>query len=392
LVDLTFDEAIWCTLELHLREYLITKRVMSLDASLVRVYPTISFQLCSRHLSLSDEDVGWITGHSYIVYGPLLNGATTVIFEGLPTIPNASRYWDLVQKHKLTQLYTAPTAIRTLMTFGTDPFKGYDLSSLRLLGSVGEPINPEVWNWYRDNAGSGSAAVVDTYWQTETGGIIIAPLPGATPMKPGSATLPFFGIKLALLEPETGKEIDISKGAANGVLAISAPWPGMARTIYKDHTRYLEAYYSMYKGFYFTGDGVRRDEDGYCAPLSYTVVQSIVQSTDILICSLDWITGRVDDVINKAGHRLGTAEIESALVAHEACSEAAVVAAPGGVKGEIIVAFCSLRDHYRGDDDVILGLKETVKKMIGKLAVPDVIILTQALPKTRSGKIMRRRA
>eukprot|EP01122_Echinamoeba_exundans_P008316 TRINITY_DN273_c0_g1_i3.p1 TRINITY_DN273_c0_g1~~TRINITY_DN273_c0_g1_i3.p1 ORF type:complete len:611 (-),score=43.07 TRINITY_DN273_c0_g1_i3:114-1946(-) len=314
-------------------------------------------------------DVGWITGHSYIVYGPLANGATTLMFESVPTYPNASRYWDLVQKHKVTQFYTSPTALRTLIKYGLEPLKGYNLTSLRVIGSVGEPINPEVWKWYYENVGLSKASVVDTYWQTETGGIIISSLPGATPMKPGSATLPMFGIKLALLQSETGAILPERPGVEeSGVLAISQPWPGLARTIYRDHGRYLQTYMDVYKGFYFTGDGARRDKDGYY-----------------------WITGRVDDVINKAGHRLGTAEIESALVSHESCSEAAVVAVPtNSAKGEAIVAFCTLKNGYIEDPDVIHGLKETVKRAIGKIADPDAIVVTHALPKTRSGKIMRR--
>jgi acetyl-CoA synthetase len=310
-------------------------------------------------------DIGWITGHSYVVYGPLFNGSTTVLFESIPTYPNYSRYWDLVQRHKLTQFYTSPTALRTLMRSGTEPLEGFDLSSLRVLGSVGEPINPEVWKWFYKNVGKEKCAVVDTMWQSETGGIVVSPLPGATPMKPGSCTLPFFGIQLQLLDPVSGKvQTDIS---ASGLLTISAPWPGIARTIWNDHQRYLDTYFSTHKGYFVFGDGAMRDKDGYY-----------------------WITGRVDDVINKAGHRLGTSEIESALVSWEGCTEAAVVGIDDYEKGSAIVAFCTIKSTTAENQETIKLLKSTVATHIGKIAQPDIIILTSALPKTRSGKIMRR--
>lgn len=308
-------------------------------------------------------DVGWITGHTYVVYGPLLNGVTSVLFESVPTYPNASRYWKLIEEHKVTQFYTAPTAIRTLMSFGDEPTKNIDLSSLRILGSVGEPINPEAWRWYYKNIGKENCAIVDSWFQTETSAICICPLPGITPMKPGSATLPFFGQKPLILEPTTG---EIIHGVGEGILVLANPWPGIARTIYNSHERYLSAYLRDYKGYYFTGDGAKRDADGYI-----------------------WITGRVDDVINKCGHRLGTAEIESALVLHPSCAEAAVVAIPHDVKGQAIVAFVILTagetEHEKEQQ-----LKLQVRQQIGGLAVPDWLIIVPGLPKTRSGKIMRR--
>ena len=310
-------------------------------------------------------DIGWITGHSYVVYGPLFNGSTSVIFESIPTHPNYSRYWDLVQRHKLTQFYTSPTALRTLMRQGTEPLQGYDLSSLRVLGSVGEPINPEVWKWYHKNVGKGKCAVVDTMWQSETGGVVISPLPGAHPTKPGSCALPFFGIQLALLDPLTGKvQTDIS---ASGLLTISSPWPGIARTIWNDHQRYLDTYFRSFKGYFVFGDGATRDKDGYY-----------------------WITGRVDDVINKSGHRLGTSEIESALVAWEGCTEAAVIGIDDYEKGAAIVAFCTIAENIAENPSTVKTLKHSVATHLGKIAVPDIVILTSGLPKTRSGKIMRR--
>jgi len=308
-------------------------------------------------------DIGWVTGHSYIVYGPLCNGATTVMFEGIPTYPDAGRFWDVVDKYKVNQFYTAPTAIRALMREGEDHVLKRDLSSLRLLGTVGEPINPEAWMWYHKNVGRERCPIVDTWWQTETGGILITPLPGAIPTKPGSATLPFFGVKPKLLEPE-GKEIT---GPGSGVLCIEEPWPGIMRTVYGQHKRFKETYFSTYPGLYFTGDGCRRDEDGY-----------------------HWITGRVDDVINVSGHRMGTAEVESALVAHEAVAEAAVVGFPHQIKGQGIYAYVTLIAGREYTDELKKELAKHVRKEIGPIATPDVIHWAPGLPKTRSGKIMRR--
>ena len=310
-------------------------------------------------------DIGWVTGHSYIVYGPLANGATTVMFEGVPTYPDAGRFWDVVDRLKITQFYTAPTAIRALMSCGEDFPSKYDLSTLRVLGSVGEPINPEAWRWYHKNIGKGKCPIVDTWWQTETGGILITPLPGCTPAKPGSATLPFFGIKPTVIEAETGKVIE--GNGVKGVLALSEPWPGQMRTIYGDHDRFEETYFKLYPRYYFTGDGCRRDEDGYY-----------------------WITGRVDDVINVSGHRIGTAEIESALVLHEAVAEAAVVGFPHEIKGQGIYAYVSLMEGVSASDELQKTLIKFVRKEIGPIAAPDAIQWAPALPKTRSGKIMRR--
>ena len=310
-------------------------------------------------------DIGWVTGHSYIIYGPLANGATTVMFEGIPTYPDCGRFWDVVDRLKVTQFYTAPTAIRALMAHGEDTPAKYDLSSLRVLGSVGEPINPEAWRWYYKNVGRERCPIVDTWWQTETGGILITPLPGCTPAKPGSATLPFFGVKPVVIEAETGKVLEGND--VSGVLGISEPWPGQMRTIYGDHDRFEETYFKLYPGYYFTGDGCRRDEDGYY-----------------------WITGRVDDVINVSGHRMGTAEVESALVLHEAVAEAAVVGFPHEIKGQGIYAYVSLMDGVQADDVLKKSLEQFVRKEIGPIAAPDVIHWAPALPKTRSGKIMRR--
>ena len=310
-------------------------------------------------------DIGWVTGHSYIIYGPLANGAATVMFEGVPTYPDAGRFWEVVDKHKVTQFYTAPTAIRALMAHGEEIPAKYDLSTIKVLGSVGEPINPEAWRWYHKNIGREKCPIVDTWWQTETGGILITPLPGCTPLKPGSATFPFFGVKPTVIEPETGKILE-GNGVA-GVLAISEPWPGQARTIYGDHDRFEETYFKLYPGYYFTGDGCRRDEDGYY-----------------------WITGRVDDVINVSGHRIGTAEVESALVLHTSVSEAAVVGFPHEIKGQGIYAYVSLMDGVEYNQELEMELKKFVRKEIGPIASPDVIQYAPALPKTRSGKIMRR--
>ncbi|RUQ32921.1 MAG: acetate--CoA ligase [Candidatus Competibacteraceae bacterium] len=308
-------------------------------------------------------DVGWVTGHSYIVYGPLANGATTVMFEGIPTYPNVSRFWEVVDKHQVNTFYTAPTAIRSLMREGEEPVKRTSRKSLRLLGSVGEPINPEAWEWYYHNVGDGRCPIVDTWWQTETGGILITPLPGATPLKPGSATRPFFGVMPALVDAE-GQFLE---GATEGNLVITRPWPGIMRTVYGDHQRFIETYFSMYKGLYFTGDGARRDEDGYY-----------------------WITGRVDDVINVSGHRMGTAEVESALVLHPAVAEAAVVGFPHDIKGQGIYAYVTLKLGIEPTEALRKELIAHVRKEIGPIASPDVLQWAPGLPKTRSGKIMRR--
>ena len=310
-------------------------------------------------------DVGWVTGHSYILYGPLANGATTVMFEGVPTFPDAGRFWEVIAKHKVSQFYTAPTAIRSLMGLGLEWVEKHDLSSLKLLGSVGEPINPEAWSWYNTHVGKGKCPIVDTFWQTETGGHIVTPLPGAIPQKPGSATKPFFGVKLEVLDPATAKvQTDT---VTDGVLCIADSWPGQMRTLWGDHARFEEAYFSQYKGYYFTGDGCRRDADGYY-----------------------WITGRVDDVINVSGHRMGTAEVESALVAHEAVAEAAVVGYPHEIKGQGIYAYVTLMKGVEPTDALRKALEAFVRNEIGPIAKPDLIQWAPGLPKTRSGKIMRR--
>jgi acetyl-CoA synthetase len=308
-------------------------------------------------------DVGWVTGHSYIVYGPLANGATTLMFEGVPNYPTTSRFWEVVDKHHVNIFYTAPTALRALMRDGNEPVQKTSRSSLRVLGSVGEPINPEAWEWYYQVVGDERCPIVDTWWQTETGGILITPLPGATTLKPGSATLPFFGVVPALLDAE-GNEIE---GAGDGNLVIKQPWPGQMRTVYGDHQRFFETYFAMYKGYYFTGDGARRDEDGYY-----------------------WITGRVDDVINVSGHRMGTAEVESALVLHDAVAEAAVVGYPHDIKGQGIYAYVTLMAGVEPTEDLRKELVKHVRNEIGPIASPDVIQWAPGLPKTRSGKIMRR--
>ena len=308
-------------------------------------------------------DVGWVTGHSYIVYGPLANGATTVMFEGVPNYPDTSRFWQVIDKHGVNIFYTAPTAIRALMRDGDGPVKKTSRATLRLLGSVGEPINPEAWLWYHRVVGDGRCPIVDTWWQTETGGILIAPLPGAVKLKPGSATKPFFGIEPCLVNSE-GKELE---GAANGNLCIKTSWPGQARTIWGDHQRFIDTYFSTYPGKYFTGDGCRRDEDGYY-----------------------WITGRVDDVINVSGHRLGTAEVESALVGNPHVAEAAVVGYPHDIKGQGIYAYVTLKAGVAPSEDLRKELIAWVAKGIGAIAKPDVLQWAPGLPKTRSGKIMRR--
>ncbi len=308
-------------------------------------------------------DVGWVTGHSYIVYGPLANGATTLMFEGVPNYPDASRFWQVIDKHKVNIFYTAPTAIRALMGLGSEYVTRTSRKSLKLLGTVGEPINPEAWEWYYHVVGEKRCPIVDTWWQTETGGILITPLPGATKLKPGSATLPFFGVQPAIVDTE-GKLLE---GAAEGNLVILDAWPGMARTVYGDHKRFVDTYFSAYKGKYFTGDGSRRDGDGYY-----------------------WITGRVDDVINVAGHRMGTAEVESALVAHPKVSEAAVVGYPHDVKGQGIYCYVTLMAGQTWTEELKKELRDWVRKEIGPIASPDLIQFAPGLPKTRSGKIMRR--
>ncbi len=308
-------------------------------------------------------DVGWVTGHSYVVYGPLCNGAISLMFEGIPTYPTADRFWKVIDKHQVNIFYTAPTAIRMLMGMGDDLVQRTSRQSLRILGSVGEPINPEAWEWYYHIVGDARCPVVDTWWQTETGGILITPLPGATPLKPGSATLPFFGVVPAILD-SLGEE---KEGEAEGVLAITASWPGQARTVYGNHQRFVETYFSLYPNKYFTGDGAKRDADGYY-----------------------WITGRVDDVLNVAGHRMGTAEIESALVLHNAVAEAAVVGYPHDLKGQGIYAYITLNIGVEPSEELKQDLIHLVRKEIGPIATPDIIQWAPSLPKTRSGKIMRR--
>ena len=308
-------------------------------------------------------DVGWVTGHSYVVYGPLANGCTTLMFEGVPSYPNFSRFWDVIEKHQVSIFYTAPTAIRALMREGDSWVQSSSRASLRLLGSVGEPINPEAWSWYHRVVGEGRCAIVDTWWQTETGGILISPLPGATTLKPGSATQPFFGIQPELLDPEG----HILEGAAEGNLVLAASWPGMMRTLWGDHERFIDTYFKAYRGYYFTGDGARRDSDG-----DY------------------WITGRVDDVINVAGHRLGTAEVESALVSHSSVAEAAVVGCAHDIKGQGIYAYVTLNVGVQASEQLARELIQHVRREIGPIATPDHLHWAPGLPKTRSGKIMRR--
>jgi acetyl-CoA synthetase len=325
----------------------------------------ITFDYHDGDIYWCTADVGWVTGHSYIVYGPLANGATTLMFEGVPTWPDASRFWQVCEKHAVNQFYTAPTAIRALMAHGTDPVQGIDLSSLRVLGTVGEPINPEAWAWYNDVIGNGNCPIVDTWWQTETGGHLLTPLPGAHSLKPGSAMKPFFGIRPVILDPQSGTEVD--GNPATGVLCIKDSWPGQMRTIWGDHDRFEKTYFSDYKGYYFTGDGCKRDADG-----DY------------------WITGRVDDVINVSGHRMGTAEVESALVSHPQVAEAAVVGYPHAIKGQGIYCYVTLMNGETPSDDLIKELRGWVRSEIGPIASPDVIQWAPGLPKTRSGKIMRR--
>ena len=308
-------------------------------------------------------DVGWVTGHSYIVYGPLANGAISIMFEGIPTYPDSSRFWQVVDKHKVNIFYTAPTAIRALMREGDEPVQKTDRSSLRLLGTVGEPINPEAWMWYHSVVGEGRCPIVDTWWQTETGAALITPLPGAIPTKPGSATKPFFGVQPVLVDGEN----NILTGATEGNLCLNYSWPGQMRTVYGDHQRFIETYFTTFPGRYFTGDGARRDEDGYY-----------------------WITGRVDDVLNVSGHRMGTAEIESALVAHSQVAEAAVVGYPHDIKGQGIYAYVTLIQGVEPTDDLLAELRQWTRKEIGPIATPDLLQWAPQLPKTRSGKIMRR--
>jgi acetyl-CoA synthetase len=308
-------------------------------------------------------DIGWVTGHSYIVYGPLSNGATTLVFEGVPSYPDASRFWQVIDKHKVNIFYTAPTALRALMREGDAMVKKTSRKSLKLLGSVGEPINPEAWIWYHKVVGDSRCPIVDTWWQTETGGILISPQPGAVDLKPGSATKPFYGIKPAVVD-EKGNELS---GACEGRLCMSDSWPGQMRTVYGDHQRFIDTYFSQHDGKYFTGDGCKRDEDGYY-----------------------WITGRVDDVIIVSGHNLGTAEIESAFVAHPKVAEAAVVGYPHDIKGQGLYCYVTLKVGEAGSDALTKELKDLVRKIIGPLATPDLIHYTPGLPKTRSGKIMRR--
>jgi len=323
------------------------------------------FDYHDQDIYFCTADIGWVTGHSYVVYGPLANGATTVLFESVPVYPDAGRYWKIVEDLKVSIFYTAPTALRTLAQSGDGPVLKYDRSSLRLLGTVGEPINPEIWKWYHDVVGEKRCDIIDTWWQTETGGVLITPIPGVTPTKPGSATLPFFGVLPIIVNPETGEEL---KGnGVEGALCIKASWPGQARTIYKDHDRFKDTYFTQYPGLYFTGDGCRRDEDGYY-----------------------WITGRIDDVLNVSGHRLGTAEIESALMEHHDVAEAAVVGMPHDIKGVGIYAYVILYESKEVSMELIESIKEVVREKIGRFAAPDKIHLTQGLPKTRSGKVMRR--
>jgi len=321
------------------------------------------FDLREEDIYWATADIGWVTGHSYIVYGPLANGATTVMFEGVPNYPDTGRFWQVVDKHHVSILYSSPTAIRSLMREGEEPVKAWSRKSLRLLGSVGEPINPEAWEWYHRVVGDGRCPIVDTWWQTETGGILISPLPGAVDLKPGSATLPFFGVRPAIVDNE-GRLLD---GACEGNLVLLDSWPGQMRTVYGDHQRFIDTYFKTFPGMYCTGDGARRDADGYY-----------------------WITGRVDDVINVAGHRLGTAEIESALVAHPHVAEAAVVGFPHDIKGQGIYAFVTLIADVEPTEPLRLELRDWVRREIGPIATPDAIQWAPGLPKTRSGKIMRR--
>jgi acetyl-CoA synthetase len=326
---------------------------------------TFNLQPDAGQLFWCSADVGWITGHSYVLYGLLMNRVPTLMYEGAPNFPKNDRFWDIIERHKVTQFYTAPTAIRTFMKWGDELPAAHDMSSLRILGTVGEPINPEAWNWYNVNIGKGRCPIVDTFWQTETGGHMITGLPGAMAAKPGSATKPFFGVKPIVLDPATAKVQEATE--TDGVLCITDSWPGMMRTLWGDHARFEEAYFSQYPGYYFTGDGCRRDADG-----DY------------------WITGRVDDVINVSGHRMGTAEVESALVAHPKVAEAAVVGYPHDIKGQGIYAYVTLMNGLAPDEALRVELVKWVRTQIGPIASPDLIQWAPGLPKTRSGKIMRR--
>ena len=317
-----------------------------------------SFDLKEGDVFACAADAGWITGHTYIVYGPLLNGTTTFMFESTPMYPDMGRYWDMVQRHKFTQFYTAPTAIRSLMRFGDDEPNRYDLSSLRVLGTVGEPINPEAWRWFYEVIGRSKCTVVDTYFQTETAGHVIANLPGVTPMKPGSCCLPCYGIETVVLDAKTGEEIEGND--VSGVLAIKQPWPGMTRGVLGDHERFLKTYLNPYPGYYFPGDGCTRDKDGFI-----------------------WITGRVDDVLNVSGHRIGTAEIESALVAHPAVSQAAAIGFPHDIKGQGICCYTTLTVGYKESEDLVKELRNAVRTSIGPFATPDMIVPASSLPMTR---------
>uniref|UniRef100_A0A8C5A9Q9 Acetyl-coenzyme A synthetase n=1 Tax=Gadus morhua TaxID=8049 RepID=A0A8C5A9Q9_GADMO len=331
------------------------------------LYTSLTFKCVFDHrhddVYWCTADIGWITGHSYITYGPLANGATSVLFGGVPVHPHVGRYWELIEKYKVTKFYTAPTALRLLMKYGHEPVEKYDLSSLRILGTVGEPINPEAWHWYYEVVGRSRCPVVDTFWQTETGGHVLTPLPAATPLKPGSATFPFFGVEPAILN-EHGEELE---GEAEGYLVFKRPWPGIMRTVYNNHERFENVYFKKFPGFYVTGDGCRRDKDGYY-----------------------WITGRIDDMLNVSGHLMSTAEVEAALMGHLSVAEAAVVSRPHKVKGECLYCFVSLKDHLEFTPSLEGELKRLVREKIGPIATPDFIQNAPALPKTRSGKIMRR--
>jgi acetyl-CoA synthetase len=321
------------------------------------------FDLRDEDVYWCTADIGWVTGHSYMIYGPLANGATSLMYEGAPNFPENDRFWKIIEEYRVTIFYTAPTAIRSFIKWGDHWVTKHDLSSLRLLGSVGEPINPEAWMWYHNLIGGGRCPIVDTWWQTETGGIMISPLPGAIPTKPGSATLPFFGVDAAIVD-DKGKEVGPNVG---GKLVIRKPWPSMLRNIHGDTARYKEAYWSEFKGVYLAGDGARRDKDGYF-----------------------WIVGRIDDVLNVAGHRIGTSEVESALVSHPVVAEAAVVGRPDELKGQAVVCFVTLKEDVTATDQLRNDLKKHVRHVIGPVATPDDIRFAEALPKTRSGKIMRR--
>ncbi|XP_056911859.1 acyl-CoA synthetase short chain family member 2 like [Takifugu flavidus] len=331
------------------------------------LYTSLTFKYVFDHhpddVYWCTADIGWITGHSYVTYGPLANGATSVLFEGIPVHPHVGRFWEVIEKYKVTKFYTAPTAIRLLMKYGRDPLQRYDLSSLKILGSVGEPINPEAWQWYHDAVGQGRCPVVDTFWQTETGGHVLTPLPAATPLKPGSATFPFFGVEPAILS-EDGEELE---GEAEGYLVFKRPWPGIMRTVYRNHERFENIYFKKFPGFYVTGDGCRRDKDGYY-----------------------WITGRIDDMLNISGHLMSTAEVEAALMVHPAVAEAAVVSRPHQLKGECLYCFVTLTNNKEFSQTLAEELKKLVREKIGPIATPDFIQNAPALPKTRSGKIMRR--